>query len=755
MIEELDQTGVASAQPSVARALAQCQIVISNVVLELALSSPLATPEFRAKNTVSVLKLVQTVYDSFWIGCSARAVCTGDTQAVDPYPHPISIALSGRYRNYKKGSDDTPKTRCRLDAAEYLVAALCTEARKEMDQVMAPLAKSGYASVVIAVPQRYLVKAGSAKEYYDPRMERQHIARACMIAMTSPNKMQEIAKYGIQMMPVTKEFFDSLGQGAQQIIEDITLLNVLSVLPIVFQSADLYKVLLTNWFERSSKCIYQTKIGEDVTISYHKQTSSRRSRRMEMVIGPFVFANHDVQDTIMTLFSRCHSTHTNIGGVTFYSIAPTIIDIASQRSIRNVTTDRGSRSIRMIPYTPTLDLACLSADPDDAENFYAFMSGMFFCADFIDRKSDLSKLFVIKGILESAPIQRTRQLNISMNNYVRASVISFIVANMRFVPSFEISMAMIAADSSVRCERYSVDFYDFACQMTFDAYSYSKDGKSVVISFPITIGNIMTALSTMTTGSSGGGLLPQKNEELVIPTHWMGEDVKRYASGTLSESVHFRGNNGVISIKNMRIYSMQPSETEPNLCALVSSNSVKNLPIIVPHKTVSRTDAPGGQETALRCLIRGHRLFLGAPIAGKIDSGYLTSHDRTKILREVTDNSEGPDGVNILHISRCAETPAIVCIRNVSSVIHESTGIQCATGFTICIKVDMIENHRTLEEWSSLYGFWSISSYRAIGSLSMPAQTRFPDRRSVLPPQPQYASSRPRQQRQQRYVRSP
>lgn len=708
MVEELEAAGSHQDQPTAALAMAQCQFSIANTFVGLVMSSPCASPDEWQESVITPLPLVQSLYDGFWVGCTGRAVKLNRLDLVDSYPHPISAAMSPACRAYIPSSPHTPRTRWRMDAAEYATCAITLAAQNELSSILRPLNLNRRVCFVLAVPDRFTNRR--AKVAYDMKDEVAHIMRAIVLdAMKAP--IEEVQRFGIRMTPVNKRFADGFGKDMDTVLEALSLLNVAALLPIVHRSALMMADTTRAWLCGPSRSIRQTVIGDDaiaVSVARRHRPGTRVSRAMttENKIGPTACAS-GLGDAPIFVETSVATAARGFMGLAVFSISPGSI------AERYMQTARGGRP-------PSMNTICAAADIGDAAGYAQVMGHLLYAMDLYERRKDLTQLFVARGLLESAydPVERRAKLTIG--TAIRATPIAFVSTNARFVPTFDITLAMISSDSKVRCVRYSVDFYAFACHIGFGAFTFVNDGRTMRISFPLTADSIVRALLHMPTGAAGGDRLPMPSEEAIIPTHWRGAGVNRFASEVISSHFGDKGGNGVLTLENLRVYSMTPSESSPNVCALVSTARIKSIPASVVPRSINGRTNHTGRETRIGSKLDGFRLVLCAPIAGKMDSGSLKPHDRAALLRHIVDARGQADGENIIRVASCAPCAADVCVKDIYTYTHQSTGVQCAARLTIALDVHMDRAPHVLEDWAALYGFWPTTSMRAIDALQPP-----------------------------------
>lgn len=739
--------------PSSAHLASQyCQLAILVPITDLALNGvtrrDMVAPPARISNLFHV---VHAFYDFFMIGCTAEVAHRGDQarELSASMAHPLGAVLCDKQyvASARSMNDYAVGSRMRMNANEYVIASLVRNSNRNMTAIIHSKNENGDAGFYyVVVPTKYShavfdrIKKAAANKLPAESID---IPPMGIDDLLEIQRIQLLLFYGIEADSVASKKYEihctdsrlyakfGANAVARKIITDIVVNNLVCLIQLVVRVNEIMKSRLVTWVRIANSTIYQIALGEDSKMCADSTLSvGAQSIAYPMADKPIEMLITD--SSVHASASGATSSAVRLQqhyGATKYSMSSGHAQIESFNKFA-----RSRQELRNGPFLENvLQHAVLSKKTC---NKYAKLMEFFALKiSYMVSYPELRQLFVIAGTVNIFPLPSNAEMAL-VTQECWLSLASFVVANMRFAPMFDIVLAVRDDRGAMECKEYRVDCFDSSARMIFDSISHSNEGRDLDISFTIDMETMRRCICRMPPVGckEGAGIIPSDRSVVAFPITWLSSETRQYAKDMLSRTYARKVPNSV-GIRKLSIYSIAQSQSARQVCAVVATDEIDFMSVMSPHAAVQR-NAPlideGGIGSRSECLMTGGRLTMEATVANKVTHRNMDAHERYRIVRRSAAESgrsaksrsstDMPAGVE--SISTCLPVSAYVSVRIPSTFIDQDTYVECAESIEIKVTIRSATYQRVLREWMALYGFWPTNSYEVIRNLTMPTVSR-------------------------------
>jgi hypothetical protein len=468
-----------------------------------------------APHRVSMLfNAVHTFYDFFMIGCASEIAQRGKHELSASIQHAFGAVLCDR--RYLESARRMPEhmvgKRMRMNANEYVIASLVSNSHRNMSASMQQIAENGNAALYsVVVPADYRVavleRIDKAKKEKGEKVKMPPMSEEDVFEI---QRIQMLLFYGVEASSVAsrryeiyytdKRLYQRFGgdQTALRVGTDIVVQNMACLIPLVHSVNRIMKQRLSAWVRVAGTTIYQIALGEDSLMC----ADTTRSVGAQSIGYPM--SDRPMEMLMVRAALRPTRTSSSCHGTTSYAMSSGHAQLESVNMFA-----RSRKALRQGPFLEhVLQRAVYSRQ--GAEQFGKLMEFFALEISYMFSYPELRQLFVVAGSVSVVPPPSPNSAEMALvTQECWLSLASFVVANMRFAPMFDIILVVYEDNGNMDCSEYRVDGYDASSRMIFNSVSHSGDGTSLEISFSLDMTTMKNCICRMPpVGSREGGLMP-------------------------------------------------------------------------------------------------------------------------------------------------------------------------------------------------------------------------------------------------------
>jgi hypothetical protein len=685
-------------------------------------------------NTFNTFEFARVFHDFFMIGCITDVARRGEYALAKSIPHPYGAALceDAYIDSVNNMKEHSIGARFRMNANEYIIASIVRHSRKSMSDALKTIVNNDEKCVFqVVIPEAYMkaaIESSKSKNQTEPpRFSQKDFleAQRLHLQMYLGASPEQVNSRVYNVRHTDTRLFQILGGNSQgaRILVDLICQNLIALVPLLNFVGTATKSIVERWMRGPARSIYQVRLGED---SYDITPGRGKVVGMGATTYP-------TPEKPMAVFSsrsvyRTRNSPSNMYGVTRYSM--------SLGHVGMLQINYLAASMRDVRYGPALeDVIELASTVDDSRNYMKTMQCSALKLVYMLAYPDIRQLFVLSGVIATRPPVRGGPplSTASISHEWWPSFGSFICANMRFVPSFDITLVVDKGRKGMDCAEYRIDGFRASAEMIFNSISYGNNGRDVNISFAIDMATMIRCISHMPpVGGHGGGSVPPRDARVAFPINWSSPDVKHYASDMLNRA-YSRSSSGLVGIRNLTVYSMAQSQSAKSICVIVGTDQIRYMPVISPHASSGRELPPissGGEGASASCQVHGCRVAMEESMANKVTNMNMDAAERYRVVTRAVHEScrniassktksvDTPHGIDSL--STCFPINARVSVRVPDTFIDERTMVECAESIEITLSLENATYRNSIAEWMDLYGYWSSNAFEQARNLVLP-----------------------------------
>lgn len=709
----------------------------------------------RFTNAPSFLECLTSMRDMFMVGCTAELLKKEHHELAESMPCAFAAAVCDR--NYIKQAELLDEKsigkRTRMNGNEYMYSSLARFTHERFTNITNMIAKKERTPLFsVVVPKRYIdggeTKAAGASTPPDKVdfTQEDYVETRRMLVMHYMRRHSDrvvIASPHHELVPVDDVLIESLrnakdDDGDYQAclrLSEIICENASAASVLLHSSAIYEKRLVSAYVTNVARNVVQNRVGEDVI-------SVPGSRRTHYV-GVNTCGAHPPGTPFGVVEMLCNALSN--AAILSKAMGSTVYYACSQRDV--VLRKNSMYALCGAPdqgpdfFTMAM-LAQLCVKHGATDRLVCTLFGVQHCADV----TPISNVFVASG--QNALVPQIDELrHAKENNNASApvhvkiasacawypSLTAFIVSNLRFVPTFDITLWVrntrdVSGGVGVggfTCMDVRVDFFAWSPFFTHDSVTYSSSGGDLVFKFDVSVDDIRKNISQMAPVSVERNHSSDidRDAEVLFPVSWRGTKVKQYAREQLDRAYGGDTSMFVVDLRKLCVYSYTQSQSAPTYCALMSTSTFDEVTVNMPTMS-ARARNPARAVSTQRGELCGYRVATERAPANNASNVNWPTADRYRVMNTISEG-QGERMRDIHQVSECR--PCDIRMSAYAKDLHEdkATGVKCARSLCIEMSIENVDAQRFVWDVMSLYGYWPVTATAQMMSLHMPRFDEF------------------------------